>query len=196
MVLQKHKPRYEPRKRDTVYHSREFCKLRDEWYRKLEAEGFYDIETTIEEINLSDTLLEKGDYNIRKQLTLALKSHKPDFYQMCERYLEDGTFNTIEHRVWELHIQGVPQKKIAEEVRKTYEQVRSIVRRTRKAMMKHHKDINDIYIAFGNMYSTDTLPNDYDKLVDIIHKNTKAPKVLIHRTLEEIEDLMGAYLHD
>lgn len=78
--------------------------LQKVWYKKLEEEGFADIEFS-----------EYSSYLKRESLNITLSYDEPTerYYTLARQYLNDTKFVTpTEKRVWELHSEGLSYDKI------------------------------------------------------------------------------------
>lgn len=105
------------------FKSREFNKLREEWYKKLEREGFKDIE---EYYPVSDkTFLKVWDSHYFKSESHGfygdeLHKLKADYFYYAVQYFHQGTFdNDTEKEIWNIHAQGLGVRKIAEKLNET-----------------------------------------------------------------------------
>lgn len=127
----------------------EFKKLQAKWYKKLEKDGFEDIEQ--DEDNLKQWA---STYFISRYTNFVGKSGKKDkaydatwftsqieYYQMAGRFLHEHTFQSpAEKLIWQLHSEGVPNTGIYKELirrgRKMYQDgVNKIVNTLKKQMV-------------------------------------------------------------
>lgn len=89
-----------------------FKKLRQEWYAKLKAEGFNDIETLAGDLKEFST---SGSRNIKKVLTQSGGwQFKQEYYRLASKFLNEYKFNTkLDSIIWEYHTNGISVRNIA-----------------------------------------------------------------------------------
>lgn len=89
----------------------EYLKIKDEWYKKLKASGFNDIEHKDGSINPS---------HIRRQQKHPIyREAIQEYYYMCYHFLHEYAFpNEIERVIWEYHTEGVGVRDIADTLHK------------------------------------------------------------------------------
>ena len=117
--------------------TKKFKNLQKEWYRILEDGGFEDIEIfnkkTMEPIH-EFTGIKNNSF---RQSKAKMDQHEyiEEYFIRARQYLSSHTFTCqIEKQIWELHSDGVSQRKIALEVGIRRDKVRKIID-------KHKQDI-------------------------------------------------------
>ncbi len=89
---------------------------RDEWYAKLEKEGFKDLEDkegrlkrwSSDIFGKTKALVQGGGWQI-----------KAEYYSMCERFLAEYPFETeLEKTIWAYHTEAISVRDIAETLNK------------------------------------------------------------------------------
>lgn len=92
--------------------SKDYKKLRQEWYAKLKAEGFNDIETLNGDLKEFST---SGSRNIKKVLTQSGGWQiKEEYYRLASKFLHEYKFNTkLDGIIWEYHTNGISVRNIA-----------------------------------------------------------------------------------
>ncbi len=84
-------------------------KLQKEWYKKLQEEGFIDIETH----SHKDTPLTTWHSLKWKNLSLEVMETTLEYNSMARDLLNTHDFQTETHkRIWELHCDGLSKRKI------------------------------------------------------------------------------------
>ena len=84
---------------------RDLLRLRNEWYAKLKDEGFVDIEKA----QLEDYGSDLKRYNS----TQNFKEAQVEYYERAKEFLLNYEFpNESEKIVWELHSQGMTERKM------------------------------------------------------------------------------------
>lgn len=84
---------------------RDLLRLRNEWYLKLKEDGFIDIEKAQSE--------EYGSDLKRYNSTQNFKEAQVEYYEKAKEFLLNYEFpNDGEKLVWELHSQGMTERKI------------------------------------------------------------------------------------
>jgi hypothetical protein len=114
------------------YRTKAFLDLRDEWYERLRAEGFEDIENT------------KTHTPILKQYHAAYFSSRysaEEFQEILSYYetaqslsLKGESF--LDAQVWRYHSQGMLQPEIGKRVNRSTARVNQIIQRFRKRFVK------------------------------------------------------------
>jgi hypothetical protein len=90
----------------------EYEKVRDQWYAKLKAEGFQDIETTDDRLKTWSTKL----FSYHQSDAWEAKQ---SYYQMAENFLNEYKFDTErEKTIWSYHSVGISCRDIAKTFRK------------------------------------------------------------------------------
>ena len=91
-----------------------FQELQDFCYKKLEEDGFQDIETSEDHLEYWHSRL------FQDQNTPGTFQAKEAYYQLAGQFLHDHTFDSpIEHTVWALHTEGLSNRKIAKKLAAT-----------------------------------------------------------------------------
>jgi hypothetical protein len=126
------------------YETEEFVRLQDEYYAKLEDEGFRDIEprikgTSIPGPNLSG--MSAGD--------LARGLYRPDaedYYRWCRQHTHTMA-RGVDRHVWRLHADGTPKAQIVRALGRRYGlsrgAVEKIIRREEEAMRSRMTEEHD-----------------------------------------------------
>lgn len=120
-----------------------FKTLQREWYSRLRAEGFNDIEKN----SLPEPSLRRWDSQWFKFFYSGdYIQEKQDYYYYGFQFLHAHTFkNHVEHRIWQLHIEGQSCRDIScllekEGVKFNKDKVNSVVRTLRSNMLPSHKE--------------------------------------------------------
>jgi hypothetical protein len=90
-----------------------YKQLRQEWYKKLKAEGFNDIERRDGEF--------KDSWGIPTQLRVSTVfwEAKQEYYYWAEHFLNDYKFDSeIDKAIWEYHMNGIGYRKISDTLAK------------------------------------------------------------------------------
>lgn len=106
-------------KSKTPQEYRKLLKIRREWYAKLRAEGFSDIEHTDQKSGVT------GDFAFLKQHQQAVaKSYNAateNFYRLARSFLEHYSFSSaMEKYLWQLYSDGLAYRKIQKLLAKRY----------------------------------------------------------------------------
>lgn len=125
-----------------------FKSLQTSWYRKLESQGFKDIEDCN---NPNRPLREWHSFKIPSQKFQIIKARKiqyqdqienfinhPHFMEACKSVIKHGNCKfTVEQTVliWQLHVQGHTTREIAEELKRAKNRTDHIIEKLRKWMM-------------------------------------------------------------
>lgn len=104
--------------------------LTDLWYKKLEKSGFKDAESRTGKLNTwesSHAITEAGDaYKQLKPFTNYLQyqtmlSQREEYFRLAGFFLYDNKWkNKRDRRLWELHCEGMPIRKMAKRFRTTF----------------------------------------------------------------------------
>lgn len=112
----------------------ELEQLQQFWYKKLEDEGFEDIEQT-------DGKLKSWSSRFAHSRIQELREEKEPYYYMCNQFLNEYKFDSrFEQIIWEYHSNALSSREIAKifdkaKVYKTNRQtVWLIIKRLEKAM--------------------------------------------------------------
>lgn len=96
----------------STFNNKNFNKLRDKWYKKLEASGFKDAETTKGKLKISAKEVLR-DYRINT------KQSKEDYFAMADQFLNEYSFDSnFEKIIWEYHCNGLGVHAIVDTLRK------------------------------------------------------------------------------
>ncbi len=114
----------------------EFQKLQAQWYKKLEEDGFKDIEQ-------ADGKLKTWSSRFVHDRVQELGEEREPYYALCTQFLNEHLFdNRFEQIIWEYHTNGLSSKEIAKvfekaKVYKTnYQTVWLITKKLEKIMKK------------------------------------------------------------
>jgi hypothetical protein len=94
------------------FRSKDFKKLKDQWYEKLKEEGFQDIEDT----SSPREFLKKWHSTCFKEDIAFKESHYYQAANFLNQYIERRPIfltTTLEIRAWELYAEGLPLRDIA-----------------------------------------------------------------------------------
>lgn len=98
------------------------AQLTKEWYAKLKAEGFNDIERT------DGSLTIWASTHVLPYHTMTTFTAKQDYYQLAGQFLYDHKFvDHFEKRVWEMHASG--------------HSVRTIIKALKKERFRAYRDL-------------------------------------------------------
>lgn len=87
--------------------------IQKEWYKKLEAEGFEDIETFNKSGEPNDIL--KKDVYVDFQKNPEKYAQTADYYRYAGQFLYEHKFtNLLEKSIWEAHSEGLSSREIEE----------------------------------------------------------------------------------
>jgi hypothetical protein len=107
------------------YETPEFMKLNEKWAKKLEKDGFEDIE----EFNSPKELL-KSWHNMRfaAKNNPDMLNETRDYYLAATNLLNTFTFkNNRDRKIWTMHSEGITERRIAEKLRITNWRVRKLI---------------------------------------------------------------------
>lgn len=96
--------------------SKEFLALQDKWYKKLEKQGFDEIEQPNGMLKAwhSYTFMRQDDESVHAGPA------RQEYYRLAGQFLHDHDFdNAIEKKAWELHCDGLSIEDIAESIGRT-----------------------------------------------------------------------------
>jgi glutamine synthetase adenylyltransferase len=96
------------------YQTKEFKELQAKWAKKLEKDGFEDIETLDGKLKgISHADFFKAHYN---QIDAQAKE---EYYRQAGYFLYEHKFkNELERKIWELHLEGVGIREIVKVLKK------------------------------------------------------------------------------
>lgn len=85
----------------------EYDKIRAVWYKRLEEDGFYDIEQ-------DDNNLKVWSLSFVRKRPLELMESREAYYHMARKFLNDYAFADAKERyIWEQHAEGFGTREIA-----------------------------------------------------------------------------------
>lgn len=93
-----------------------YHQLRDEWYQKLEAEGFHDIEKKSNQIGL-----------IRNTQAFQNRDAIRDFFLALDAYLITAELKPLHRKILELYTQGIKITEIVRRVKRSRSNVKQII---------------------------------------------------------------------
>lgn len=115
--------------------SKRFKQLQAKWYRRLEEDGFLDIEKNENGNNFHDSYF-------RTQYTPEQFSEKEKYHEEAKILLDKDIFlDGVEHRIWALHYIGYSIRRIvlvlrSEGFEKNKNQVNSVINEFQRMMFK------------------------------------------------------------
>lgn len=123
----------------------EYEKLRAVWYKKLESEGFEDIEQDEDNLKVWSS-------QFRRKKSVDTWQAKAAYYYMAENFLREHTFeNNLDRIVWEYHSNAISIRDIVKLLKKVrivrdHNWVHSVVKRLsaimKKKYMNHYEETN------------------------------------------------------
>ncbi len=130
------------RKRTTTPKNSEFLKVQDEWYSKLEAEGFDDIEVVKKRDTKNKRLILTDSDVVQPEIVRQYNGHfnnTDGYYQLCQQILREFKFKKPHHKiVFELHTQGKSQRAVKRilmaehQIEMSQQGIDKLIRRTKK----------------------------------------------------------------
>ncbi len=118
--------------------SKEFKALQADWYKKLNDDGFSDIE------DLEGNLRTSANHNIENQQTLASFEHRQEYYRLAGFFYNDFSFkDDFKKKVWGMHAEGVAVREIAKALKEEgypahRDKVDKTIQTLRKLMIKKY----------------------------------------------------------
>ena len=124
--------------------SKAFKNLQAKWYRKLEDDGFEDIEATEEELLAYDNnrFKDPSKYSGFNDFIPEQYEEKRKYFEQAQKLLaEDPFLDEIEKRIWSLHSDGKPIRSIvlvlrSEGIDRNKNQVNQIINELQGLMFK------------------------------------------------------------
>ncbi len=110
------------------FRTKNFLKLKDQWYKKLAKSGFEDIENT----SLPDPDLKHCDVIRFNKVTPDAYETRTKYFSNCRDLLNTYKFETKLHkRIWELHSEGLSLREIETVIKKRYKKdsIHNIIRK-------------------------------------------------------------------
>lgn len=126
--------------------SKEFKKLKNKWYKKLEESGFDDIEYTGE----SDGVLQTFDsYKARKMLkdwSAVTLEGTEEYFRLARQFLHSHQFEDVREKlIWEAHSEGVGIREIIKIVKgRGYSAYRDLIQRVLKKLAIEMRTANNL----------------------------------------------------
>lgn len=120
--------------------SKELIKQQKLWYKKLKMEGFKDLETFDSEMepNCGEIDRSATNHTIKLQGRTSILETE-EFYRRAGHFLYDHEFkDQLEYRAWEMYSGGMPYRKVAAEIGKTYYKTRTILTELTEAMKERY----------------------------------------------------------
>lgn len=114
--------------------------LQQKWYSRLKKEGFVDIESSRERLKNSDSIrFVRKDSRESHHITYQSLSERFDYFNRAGQFLHEYRFkNRIEKKIWHLHADGTPIRKIAEDLKLvsagSQNSVHSVINRLQETM--------------------------------------------------------------
>jgi len=94
----------------------DFSKLQAKWYKKLEKDGFQDIEKNEYQLKQSSSIfmdMRKGNRN-ESSATVVSREAKRDYYMMATDFLNSHPFTSkLQRIIWEYHANGLSTREIS-----------------------------------------------------------------------------------
>jgi hypothetical protein len=114
------------------YESKDFKKLRDEWYKKLEDTGFEEAED-VDSVN--EFMIRWHSKDIPAKGTWDQLQARAAYYNQALSYWHTAKFkNAVEREVWYMHSEGYTIKEIASKIKKYKKTaIHGIILRIRRA---------------------------------------------------------------
>lgn len=126
------------------FQTKEFNRLKEKWYKKLEDSGYRDIEQDENHLKEWDSYAFKSRYNKH------LYASKETYFQLAGQFLHTFEFESKRHKViWELHSNGMSITQIANALKsKRFKSpnrtsVHTVVQALSKEMLRIYGNEND-----------------------------------------------------
>ena len=124
---------------DPFYKDPNFIKEQKKWYQKLKNSGFVDIEsfsTACEPHDILKFPFNSGGMDIEQE---------EEYYRECRSFLHEFNFKSkTERKIWELHSEGTPYKKIARQARTSYHKVFFAINEIKGYMLRDLNGFDEI----------------------------------------------------
>jgi hypothetical protein len=121
-----------------------FKQIQNKWYKKLQEDGFEDIEKNEHELKTYSNVLTKSENNRRIAGPI---NGKEAYYKLATWFVNDYKFKSnLEKVIWEYHSNGLSIRNISRVLQtakvssKTKDQIWFIIVRLRKAMFKFYEE--------------------------------------------------------
>lgn len=123
------------------FKTKEFKKLKDKWYKKLEKSGFIDVEQD------ENTLIDWDSFRFGTARNKSHYEHHQEYFSYSGEFLHTNEFESHkEHQIWSLHAEGKSIKEIADTLTargfkscKSKQSIFVIVKRLKEEMFKKFK---------------------------------------------------------
>lgn len=120
-------------KKQKYYETDEFKQLQDEWYAKLQEDGFKDIED-------HKTGFVEPPFRHRSYKADVQYEATEEYFRLCRHYLTNGAFKSdLDKEIWSMHTEGATYRNIAEKLSQHTTTVFRKVKRYKKLMKKGDK---------------------------------------------------------
>lgn len=104
----------------SVYKTKEFKKLKDTWYKKLEKSGFVDVEA-------SEDSLKEWDSSITLRYDKHIIASKEEYFRLAGKFLFSYEFESErDTAIWQLHSDGLSLREIATQLKKKKYKINSM----------------------------------------------------------------------
>lgn len=128
------------------YQNKEFKALRDEWYQKLKKDGFEDVEQVVG--NKDPNLKAWHSFHFQMSEHATRYSIIQPYYYHAEHFINEHEFeDEMQKRIWEMHTNGDPVRKIAVQLRTPTNQL-------------NKDNINEIIRAIQEKFRERYMPNE------------------------------------
>lgn len=121
------------------YQAKGFKNLKDEWYARLQKEGFEDAEQ--DEIYLKQTSIGASSSVSKRALEVSTTSRE-EYYRYVGQFLYDYKFQTEREReIWALHTEGTSIREIvkhfqSKKIPTGKDRVQNLIKKVAKEMFK------------------------------------------------------------
>lgn len=119
---------------------KDFKKLKETWYKKLEKSGFEDLENDDGQL-----LNHVSSIPTRVRFNIDEFKAKEDYYRLAGQFLHDYTgFTSQTKKIWEMHQSGVSIRNIAKKI-KVFKKsaINNIIEDLAKIMLKKYQVTNE-----------------------------------------------------
>jgi hypothetical protein len=98
---------------ENEFKTKKFEALKDKWYKKLEQEGFVDVEQDENNLKVWESTAFQNRYDARNA------EFTEEYYRLAGQFLYDYNFESEQDRtIWELHSNGYTRTQITAEIKK------------------------------------------------------------------------------
>ncbi len=136
-------PLYRRRKtRSKAWHEKkDFLKLKKDWYKKLEEDGFEDIE--LHNWKTGETF-ERTNGVSQADVVKTYSAEAEEYYRLAAQFVweleEEGEESEVAIAIWRLHADGVGYRRIAKMLKVARNKVEKTVPRLKKRMLQERVD--------------------------------------------------------